>query len=425
MKWARASSWACRGWAAACVMFALGALWFSAHAQGTNDAPASPAQAVVAGEAAAREFVRSHRTELSFGLNRVEALQGNFLGVPRWEYLATLAYLFLAFGFAKGIDVLVKTRLRAWASRTETQWDDVLVGLADGPVKAVVFVILLNVGLQLFDWPRELQAYVSRLGFIGVALSLIYVSLKAVDGVALAWAARLPDDGDRAFQKQFIVLMGKGAKIVIVGVAVLTLLQNLGVNITAILGSVSVLGLALGLAAQDTVSNLFGAVAVFMDRPFKVGDRIKVGSDVDGVVEEMGLRATRVRTADGFLVTVPNKTVGANTVTNVSSRRFIRGVFDYGLVYDLPAERLRRAAALLREIYGAHPKTHEVQVHFNKFGDSALNLNVVWLCQGTDWNAYIAAVEALQLEVKARFDAEALEFAFPTQTVHMRQEQRG
>jgi MscS family membrane protein len=406
-------------------MVALGALWFSAQAQVTNDAPTSPAQVVVAGEAAAREFVRSHRTELSFGLNRVEALQANLLGVPRWEYLATLAYLVLAFGFAKGIDVLVKTRLRAWASRTETQWDDVLVGLADGPVKAVVFVILLNVGLQLFDWPRELQAYVSRLGFIGVALSLIYVSLKAVDGVALAWAARLPDDGDRAFQKQFIVLMGKGAKIVIVGVAVLTLLQNLGVNITAILGSVSVLGLALGLAAQDTVSNLFGAVAVFMDRPFKVGDRIKVGSDVDGVVEEMGLRATRVRTADGFLVTIPNKTVGANTVTNVSSRRFIRGVFDYGLVYDLPAERLRRAAALLREIYGTHPKTHEVQVHFNKFGDSALNLNVVWLCKGTDWNAYIAAVEALQLEVKARFDAEALEFAFPTQTVHMRQEQRG
>jgi len=151
MSWARASSWACRGWTAACVMVALGALWFSAQAQVTNDAPTSPAQVVVAGEAAAREFVRSHRTELSFGLNRVEALQGNLLGVPRWEYLATLAYLVLAFGFAKGIDVLVKTRLRAWASRTETQWDDVLVGLADGPVKAVVFVILLNVGLQLFD----------------------------------------------------------------------------------------------------------------------------------------------------------------------------------------------------------------------------------------------------------------------------------
>lgn len=417
-----------RAWLLLCVAGVGGALWWSARAQGPSPAPGAPSgsstNAVLAGEAAARDFVQAHRTELSFGLNRVEALQGRVLGVPLWEYVATLLYLVMAFGVAKGIHVLVKTRLRAWALRTENQWDDVLVGLADGPVKAVVFVLLLNVGLQLFDWPREAQVYVSRLGFIGVAVSLVYVSLKAVDGVAQAWAARLPDDGDRAFQKHFIVLMGKGAKILLVGIAALTLLQNLGVNITAILGSVSVLGLALGLAAQDTVSNLFGAVAVFMDRPFKVGDRIKVGGDVDGVVEEMGLRATRVRTADGFVVTIPNKTVGANTVTNVSARRFIRGVFDYGLVYDLPADRLRRAAGLLREIYGRHPRTQEVLVHFNRFADSALNINVVWLWKGTEWKDYIVAVELLQLEVKERFDAEGLEFAFPTQTVHMRQEGR-
>lgn len=422
MNWVRRSGWALRGWLALCAGGLLGALWLSAHAQDTNAAPVPPTNAVVAGEAAARAFVRAYRTELSFGLNHVEALQGNLLGVPLWEYLATLAYLVLAFGVAKGLDILVKTRLRAWASRTENQWDDVLVGFADGPVKAVVFVVLINVGLHLFDWPREIQFYVSRLGFIGIALSLIYVSLKAVDGAAHAWASRLPDDGDRAFQKHFIVLMGKGAKVVLVLVALLTLLQNLGVNITAILGSVSVLGLALGLAAQDTVSNLFGAVAVFMDRPFKVGDRIRVGSDVDGVVEEMGLRATRVRTLDGFLVTVPNKTVGSNTVTNVSARRFIRGVFDYGLVYGLPSDRLRRATELLREIYGSHPQTQEVLVHFNRFGDFALNLNVVWLWKGTEWKEYIASVESLQIEVKARFDAEALEFAFPTQTVHLRQD---
>ena len=425
MNWVRRSGWALRGWLALCCAGLLGALWVSAHAQDANSASPASTNAVVAGEVAAREFVRAHRTEFSLGLNRVEALQGNLLGVPLWEYVATLAYLVLALAVAKGLDVLVKTRLRAWASRTETQWDDVLVQLADGPVKAVVFVVLINVGLQLFDWPREVQSYVSRLGFIGVVLSLIYVSLKAVDGAAHAWAARLPDDGDRAFQKHFTVLMGKGAKVVLVLVALLTLLQNLGVNITAILGSVSVLGLALGLAAQDTVSNLFGAVAVFMDRPFKVGDRIKVGSDVDGVVEEMGLRATRVRTLDGFLVTVPNKTVGSNTVTNVSARRFIRGVFDYGLVYDLPSDRLRRATELLREIYGRHPQTQEVLVHFNRFGDSALNLNVVWLWKGTEWKDYIASVESLQLEIKARFDAESLEFAFPTQTVHMRQESPG
>ena len=432
MNWIRLGGFLRWVFVGACLAGMAGAVGWSALAQGggPGTAPgggtplmAGATNGVIAGEEAARAFVRSHRTELSFGLNRVDALQGKVLGVPLWEYVATLIYLVMAFVVAKALDVLVKTRLRAWASRTETRWDDVLVGLADGPVKAVVFVVLLNVGLQLFDWPRELQAYISRLGFIGVAVSLVYVSLKAVDGVAEAWASRLPDDGDRGFQKQFIVLMGKGTKILLVGIAVLTLVQNLGINITAILGSVSVLGLALGLAAQDTVSNLFGAVAVFMDRPFKVGDRIKVGGDVDGVVEEMGLRATRVRTADGFLVTIPNKTVGANTVTNVSARRCIRGVFDYGLVYDLPSDRVQRAAELLREIFGGHPMTHEVLVHFNRFGDFALNINVVWLWKGTEWKEYVVAVEQLQLEVKKRFDAEGLEFAFPTQTVHMRPSQ--
>ena len=420
-----------RAWLVLCVAGMAGAVGWSVLGQGTVGAGggSTPAGSVLtnapfAGGDVAREFVRTHRTELSFGLNHVEALQAMLLGVPLWEYVATLLYLALAFGLAKGLDILVKTRLRAWAAKTENQWDDVVVGLADGPVKVVVFVMLLNVGLHLFDWPKEVQVYVSRLGFIGVALSLVYVSLKAVDGVAHAWSARLPDDGDRAFQKHFIVLMGKGAKILLVGIALLTLLQNLGVNITAILGSVSVLGLALGLAAQDTVSNLFGAVAVFMDRPFKVGDRIKVGADVDGVVEEMGLRATRVRTADGFVVTIPNKTVGSNTVTNISARRFVRGVFDYGLVYDLSSDRLQRASELLREIYGRHPQTQEVLVHFNRFADSALNINVVWLWKGTEWPLYVRAVEQLQLEVKKRFDAEGLEFAFPTQTVHMRQESR-
>jgi MscS family membrane protein len=178
--------------------------------------------------------------------------------------------------------------------------------------------------------------------------------------------------------------------------------------------------LALGLAAQDTVANLFGAVSVFMDRPFKVGDRIRVGGEVDGVVEEIGLRATRVRTADGFLVTVPNKSVGNNTVTNIAARPTIRAVLDYGLTYDTPAARVREASRILEEIFRGHPKTSEVTVHFNRFGDFNLNINVVWMCATTDWKEYTVALQELQLQVKERFDAEKLDFAFPTQTVHLR-----
>ncbi len=409
-----------------CVIGITWAVWSTALAQqaGTNavagagtNGPATP----LAEKVANRAFVASHQSELSFGLNHVEALQVTFLGNPLWQYLSTLIYVVLAFVVSKALDGFVKNRLQQWAARTANQWDDLLVRLVDGPVKIVSFVILLNVGLQLFDWPAAVEVYITRATLIAVAFSVVYVLLKTVDAAAGLWTTRIREGGDRAFNVHFVALVGKAAKVVLCIVAVLTLLQNLGVNITAILGSVSVLGLALGLAAQDTVANLFGAVAVFLDRPFKVGDRIRVGGDVDGTVEEMGLRATRVRTVDGFLVTVPNKQVGNNTVTNVTARPTIRTVLDFGVTYDTSADGIRKAAALLREIFGAHPLTTDVTVHFNRFGDFNLNLNVVWVCNTTEWKVYTVALEELNLRVKERFDAERIEFAFPTQTVHLRQ----
>lgn len=395
------------GWLALLVFGGVWAVWSTALAQ---EAPARPGGAATNAveNLALRvtpDFVASHQFELSFGLNSVPALQPSFLGNPRWQYVATLIYVLLAFGVSKLLDYLVRTRLKAWAARTPNQWDDLLVQLVDGPVKVICFVVLLNVGLQMFRWPDVVEQYLARGTVIVMAISIVFVLLKTVDAAMGLWTSRLKDDGDRAFNVHFIALVGKGIKAVLCVVAVLTLLQNLGVNITALLGSVSVLGLALGLAAQDTVANLFGAVAVFMDRPFKVGDRIRVGSDVDGVVEEIGLRATRVRTPDGFLVTVPNKSVGNNTVINITARPTIRAVLDFGLTYDTPAERLKRASALLVEIFGRHPKTQDAIVHFNRFGDFNLNINVIWVCRTTDWKEFTATLQELNLTVKERFDA--------------------
>lgn len=425
MNWQRVSGWFVRLWVFACGVGIVWAVWGSAVAQtGTapaTNAPAAAATNAVATNAAAKpataDFVRQHEGELSFGLSRIPVLQPNLGRYPRWQYLATLLYFGLAFVVSKLADHLIKNRLKAWASRTETEWDDVLVGLADGPVKVIAFVVLVHVGLQLFSWPAVAEVYISRITLVVVAASIIYVLAKAVDAVTGIWRKRLKPDGDRAFNSQFLVLVGKALKAVIVVVGALTLLKNLGIDITAILGSVSVLGLALGLAAQDTVANLFGAVAVFMDRPFKVGDRIRVGSDVDGTVEEMGLRATRVRTADGHLVTVPNKQVGNNTVTNITARPTIRTVLNIGITYDTPAAKVRRAVGLLDEVCRAHPRTAEHLVHFEKFLDSSLNLNLVWQCRTTEWKEYTAALQELNLSIKERFDAEGIEFAFPTQTV--------
>ena len=368
------------------------------------------------------EFIQSHQTELSFWINHVPGMEELFLGIPRWQYVASLLYLILAFSVSRAMDWLIRNRLKHWASKTDTEWDDILVKLAEGPVKAITLVFLIHIGLELYNWPLWLEINISRMSLIVGAVALTFIALRVIDLAIAAWRRQPKQGGDVAFNDQFVLLIGKLLKAVLILITSLTLLGNLGVDITAILGSVSVLGLAFGLAAQDSVANLFGAVAVFVDKPFKVGDRIKVGSDVDGVVEAMGLRATKVRNADGFLITLPNKSVGNNTVINVSARPSIRTVLNYGLTYDTPAHRIDFAANLLRSIFTAHSLTGECQVTFNRFDASALNIEVNHQCLTRDLPTYQTALHGLNLQVKERFDAEKLEFAFPTQTVFLKKD---
>lgn len=413
-------------WMLLCAATLLWSLWsLSASAAETN--AAAPATTDLAAKASAltrtlidEEFVQSHQTELSFWINRLPGMEQRLLGIPLWQYAASLAYLLLAILLSRALDWFIQTRLKHWASRTETEWDDLLVKLAKGPVKAITLVFLVHVGLELYEWPVWLESNLSRLSLIVGAVALTFIALRVIDLAMSVWRRQPRQGGDVAFNDQFVLLVGKLIKAVLILISTLTLLGNLGVDITAILGSVSVLGLAFGLAAQDSVANLFGAVAVFVDKPFKVGDRIKVGSEVDGVVETMGLRATKVRNADGFLITLPNKAVGNNTVINVSARPSIRTVLNYGLTYDTPSHRIDEAAKLLRTIFTAHPLTGECHVTFNRFDASALNIEVNHQCNTRDWPTYLATLHGLNLQVKERFDAAGLEFAFPTQTVHLK-----
>jgi MscS family membrane protein len=195
--------------------------------------------------------------------------------------------------------------------------------------------------------------------------------------------------------------------------------ENLNWEIKSLLAGLSVGGLALGLAAQDTVANLFGAVAIFLDKPFHLGDRIKV-EGVDGTVESIGLRSTCVRSLDGHHITIPNKLMGNAIITNITRRPTIKTEMNLGLTYETPAEKVKRATVILEEIFRANPKTSDLIISFNKFGDSALNLFIVHVWNGTDAKEHFAAMQELNLQIKQRFDTEKIELAFPTQTIHVK-----
>ena len=359
---------------------------------------------------------------MTFGLDKVEALNDFVpLGQPLWKYLSFLIYVVLAFYAAKILDFIINSWLKRLAAKTETKYDDLVLDLLRGPVKVVAFVILLNIGLGVFDWPTAAEKYFSRGLVIIVACSVTYVVIKIVDLLLGIWREKVVEERDKLFAQQLFPILSRVAKVAIVIAATLLTADNLDIEIKTLLAGLSVGGLALGLAAQDTVANMFGAVAILLDKPFHIGDRIRVES-VDGTVETIGLRSTRVRNLDGHLVTLPNKLMGNAIITNITRRPTIKTEMNIGITYDTPVEKVKRATEILEEVFHASPKTKDLIISFNKFADSALNIFVVHVWNGTDVKEHFAAMQILNLQIKERFDAEKIEFAFPTQTVFVKNE---
>ena len=413
MKWR--FEWVYRLGLAVFIAVAFWAVWSSAQ-PATN--PPAVAVAVATNAPQFPHWLPSHA--MSFGLDQVDFLcETKALGEPLWKYLASLIYIALAFYVAKVLDFIVSVWLKRLAAKTETKYDDLLLELLHGPVKVVAFVILMNIGLGIFEWPARAQIYISRAFILVVAGSVTYVVLKVVDLLLGIWREKIVSPQDRVFAEQLFPFISKVAKTAIIIAAVLVTAENLNWEIKSLLAGLSVGGLALGLAAQDTVANLFGAVAIFLDKPFHIGDRIRV-EGVDGMVETIGLRSTAVRSLDGHHVTIPNKLMGNAIITNITRRPTIKTEMNFGLTYDTPAEKVRRATALLEEIFRANPRTTDLLISFNKFADSALNIFVVHVWNGTNTKQHFTEMQELNLQIKARFDAEKIEFAFPTQTVYVK-----
>jgi MscS family membrane protein len=251
------------------------------------------------------------------GEDQVEALRQPMFDIPLWQYAASLIYIFLAFYVSRLLDWLVRGQLRKWARRTQTRFDDLLLEILRGPIKIVAFVIFLHLGLRIFIWPEWFADFL-RIGLkIIVAVSVTYMALKFIDLVMGYWQQRA--NTEESVSKQLLPLIRNTLKVFVAVIAVLLTLQNLGLNITSLIASLSIGGLAISLAASDTLSNLFGAVAVLADKPFRVGDRIKI-DQVEGVVESIGLRSTRVRGAEGNLISIPNKVINNATVTRFGNQ---------------------------------------------------------------------------------------------------------
>jgi len=358
------------------------------------------------------------REPFYFGLDHISWLQYPVfgrMGQPAWELVASLLYIVLAYYFSKFLDFFLNARLQKIVSKKSTSVDTMLLNLLHGPTKLLTFVILLHYGLYLSN-------YLSTGLKMLVAASLAYLAVKCIDLLMLYWRERSSAGGvDKSFDEMLVPVISKSLKIFIIIVAVLLTSDNLGMNIKSVLASLSIGGLALGLAAQDTLANIFGAVSVFIDKPFRIGDRIKLDT-VDGTVVSIGLRSTRVRNEDGYLVTIPNKTMGNAIITNISRRPGIKTEINFGLAYCNKADQIKQALGIIEGVYRNNQFNTNVEIVFNQFRESALNIQVAFFYKTTVYADYLKALQEMNLSLKKQFDDAGIQFAYPTRTIYVKQD---
>jgi MscS family membrane protein len=347
-------------------------------------------------------------------------------GVPLWRFLAAVVIVFCGFLSRRLITFLFSSILKRRAKKTRIQWDDDALELLPAPLALVAQILLWYLACVLLGLPIEpvnIRKFVFQGLEVALAVGLTWFAFRLTD-VLSRTLARAAAKTNTKLDDQLIPLLRKTLKVVLAVTVSVMVIQNLGYSVTSLLASLGVGGLALALAAKDTVANFFGSIIVFTDRPFQVGDWIEF-SGIEGTVEEVGFRTTRVRRFDKSLVTVPNQAFSTSPITNHSRRPIRRIKLTVGLTYETSGDQMRSFLETVRDLVANHPDIDQTFhfVYFTDFGDSSLNLQVYCFTMSTVWKEHLAAREDLLLRIMDAVAEHGLEIAFPTRTVYLRDEQ--
>ncbi len=303
------------------------------------------------------------------------------------------------------------------AAATETELDDAMVETSIGPVSSMVILVAMHVVVHLFKMAAgTLELLVDGLT-IAAAILVTQMLLGWVDAFFVHFVRPLQLRKHANVDPQVTEFGRKFSRIAVVLGAVLTVMQTVGLDVMSLVTGLGIGGLAVALAAQETLGNVLGSLQVMTDQPFSTGDFIKVDG-MFGRVQEVGLRSTKLMTPEGVRIIIPNRLIAQAAIHNCSVHRGITETFDLGLTYDTSAARLEEAARIIRDVVGAQPNTGEdVTVHMLSFGNFSLNLRVVYF--HTDFEAVAQTRHQVNLAIKRAFDDAHLNFAFPTQTLHL------
>ncbi len=339
--------------------------------------------------------------------------------IESWQVLAIFFVVVLGLVVRLlSIRVLSGQLVRAIAHR-RLQVDGELVRRAASPVGTLLAVLLYERALPTLRFgvgANQVIGFALRVAAAVVAVLLVYRLIDLGSDVWKRHAART----ETKLDDQLVPLVRKAAKVTTVVIGIIFVLQNLEVDVASLIAGASLGGLAFSLAARDTVANLFGSASIFADRPFQVGDWVKL-EGVEGTVEEVGVRSTRIRTFYRSVVTMPNSKVADAIIDNFGRRDARRDSFRLSVLYSTSSEQIEAFCDGIRAILHANPKVQKTgfEVHFAAFAESGLEILVYYFLVVDGWSDELRQRHLIYLEFLRLAESLGVDFAFPTRTLHV------
>jgi len=323
-------------------------------------------------------------------------------------------FLFLRTLFCK--TVLIS--LRAFVSRTKTTLDDKILNALEEPLKFSFVLLGFYMAKQWLN-VEAIGGFLDRLVQSLASVLIFWVLYRLISEFKTIFSSFSSRFGNKMSSdiENFIV---KTLRTIVIALGLMTFLQAWGINVSAFIASLGLGGLAFALAAKDTAANLFGSLVLFTDRPFKIGDWIQT-PEAEGVVEDIGIRSTKIRTFAQALITVPNAVIANAAITNWTRMGKRRIRMSLGLTYGTSTKQMETILSQIRTYLKnneeIHPET--IMIYFDEFGTSSLNIFCYFFTKTTVWNDYLAVRESVNLELMRIVENSGAAFAFPTQTLHV------
>ncbi|MEO6031061.1 MAG: mechanosensitive ion channel family protein [Burkholderiaceae bacterium] len=325
---------------------------------------------------------------------------------------ASIAYVAMAMTVRIALNRLSKV-----ASRTTNRADDFLVAVLSGTNRWLIALLALLIGAGMLDLPDRWAARVGQFWFVALALQIALWANRAVTIGLRRYAERHATPGIGP-QSAATTLVSWGLRTLLWTIVLLAMLSNIGINITAFVASLGVGGIAIALAAQNILGDLFASIAIASDKPFEVGDFIVLGS-VAGTVELVGVKTTRIRSLGGEQIVMSNTEMLKQTISNYKRLKERRIVFGFGVTYDTTADQAQAIPALVKQLVEASDRVRFDRAHFKAFGESSLDYEVVYIVLDPGYAVYMDEQQRINLGLMRELATRGIEFAFPTRTVHV------